>query len=89
MTFNEFQRELSKRISDRNVSYMLALTFEHNMALNKQLDDMAGIILNMADELGRLVMLNKHTQLQLAALQRRNDNDLVQSVIPTPEEDEQ
>ena len=87
MTFNEFKRELDRRVKDPQISYMLAFMFEAITAQNQQLDEMASLLLNLAEQQQRFVDFNAQTQETLKRVERRGRPDGVEvhSVSNDPE----
>lgn len=87
MTFNEFQRELRKRVNDPQVAYMFSLCFETITELNRQLDEMASLLLNLTEQQQRFVEFNEHTQEILKKVERRGRPDGVEvhSVVNDPD----
>ena len=84
MTFNEFQRELKKRINDPQTAFLFSLMYEYLSALNQQLDDCAAVILNLAEQQQRFAEFNNVLEGQIKNLRRRDDTD-ISSVSPDPD----
>jgi hypothetical protein len=62
MDFNEFNRELERRISDPQLKYMLALQYQHIMAMAAQLDAMSKVVSEVVNSLQGVVGLHAATQ---------------------------
>lgn len=58
-TFNEFQRELNKRISDPQVAYMFTMLYERFGQVLKEHEEMATMLVTFADQLSNFVALNE------------------------------
>lgn len=84
MTFNEFQRELKKRLNDPQQAYLFSLMYEYLIALNQQLDELAALTLNLTEQQQRFVEFNTTLEGQLKNLRRRGDTD-IGSVSPDPD----
>lgn len=61
LTFNEFQRQIKNRGIDPQTAYMFTLMFEYIIELNKQGDEQASLMLNLFEQMQRVVELNKST----------------------------
>ena len=87
MTFNEFQRELNRRVKDPQLAYMLTFMFETIVTQNQQIDEMASLLLNLAEQQQRFVEFNAQTQEVLKRVERRGRPDGVEvhSVANDPE----
>lgn len=86
-TFNEFQRELRKRINDPQVAYMLSMLFEKMTALSAQVDDCASVLLNVVNQNERVASLNANTMQRVQRIERKGMPEGVEvtSVSPDPE----
>jgi hypothetical protein len=62
MDFNEFNRELERRIGDPQLKYMLALQYQHIMAMAAQIDAMSKVISEVVNSLRNVVGLHEATQ---------------------------
>lgn len=76
ITFNEFQRELNKRISDPNVAYMLSLMFEMNQATLQQLNTCADVVNSLVETVGNVVELHHTTQHAVKQMNKKINGDV-------------
>lgn len=82
-TFNEFNREIQKRISDPEVRFILLAQFEMIQHLSKEMNEFASLLLNLANQQQRFAELNAATQEQLKQLSRRGTPDGI-SIVSEP-----
>jgi hypothetical protein len=87
MTFNEFNKELTNRIQDPNIRWFFAYMFEVLVSHNTQMDEMAGLLLNLAEQQSKFAEFNAITQEKLKRVERRGrpDGIEVESVLNKPE----
>lgn len=87
LTFNQFQQELKRRVDDPQLAYMLTMMYEHFIALAKQTDENAEVLLALATSMEGIVELHRHTQegLKQVARGRMPDGIDVHSVANEPE----
>lgn len=78
MTFNEFQKELNKRISDPQVVYMLTFMFEQLVNLQQQQEQVGTVLVQFADQLSSFVSLHERTQEGLQKILRGGRPDGVE-----------
>lgn len=89
VTFNEFKRELDKRIRDPQVAYMFALMYERFADVMKGQEETAKVCIKLAEAQAGFVQLNEITQRrmhQLALTGSINDGADVGSVMVDPSE---
>lgn len=60
--FNEFNRELERRISDPQLRFVLVMMYQHIMAMAAQVDACANVVSAMVDTVGNVVELHSATQ---------------------------
>lgn len=88
-TFNEFQRELNKRISDPQVAYMLTMLYERLGQVLQEHEEMAKMMVQFAEALAGFVQLNEIQKEHIMQIARRvgmaRDAE-VKSVVGDPTE---
>lgn len=87
LTFNEFQRELTKRNIPVNEAYMLTLVYEAVADISTQTEAMAKIVVELAQSIGQFADLSIQQEHVIQSLKRRLDGNgvSVQSVANDPE----
>lgn len=70
-TLNEFKREIERRIPDPNTRWALLTLFEICAFHSNEMDQFAGLLLNLTQQQERFVELNKGTMEQIEAIKRR------------------
>jgi len=89
VTFNEFKRELDKRIKDPQVAYMFALLYERFADVMKGQEETAKVCVALANSMQGLVKLNEVTERRMRQLAKTgmiNDGADIASVMIDPEE---
>jgi hypothetical protein len=90
MDWNEWNRELQKRISDPGMRYMMGLIYERMLDLTKQVDANNELLLAFAETMKEFISLNEHLDNRVKGLTRmvtgRVDGVSVESVPITNDE---
>jgi len=73
VSWNDFNRELQKRVDDPGVRYCLGVVYERVLDTAKQVDAMAEIINSMADAMNNLIAINEGMDGKLKALNQMID----------------
>jgi hypothetical protein len=70
MDWNEFNRELQKRVSDPGTRYCLGLIYERLLDLTKQNDQNSSLLLAFAETLKDFMKISEITDNQIKGLTR-------------------
>lgn len=84
-TFNEYNKYIQDHNIEGPIAYLLAHTFECLIEQQKQMDALTSALLQMNEQMSRIVFLNGLTESEIRNLQRKVDGVDVQSVLNEPE----
>lgn len=87
LTFNQFQAALKRHNVDPKIGYFLTMLFERQTHMANELEQMAKVVLSMANSLQGFVELNEVMQKRVERISRGMSADGVDvaSVLPAPE----
>lgn len=71
MSFNEFQREIQKRISDPQQAYILTLMYERFSDLAQQQETLASLMITLSNTIERVVKMHQSDQETVSQLAKR------------------
>ena len=71
LSFNEFQRELAKRVQDPQLQYILTLMYERMSENARQLDECASLLVTFANALETMTKMHQSDQGTIGELARR------------------
>jgi len=90
MDWNDYNRELQKRVSDPGVRYMLGLVYERLLDACKQVDHNNELLLAFAETMRTLINVNEQMDGKIRGLDKavrgQRDGVSVESVPITNEE---
>lgn len=84
-TFNEFQKELQRRINDPQQVFVLTYLYEVLVEHNKQIEMLATILTQQAEALHKIALLRVEDVEQIKKLTRKVEGVDVESVAFDPE----
>jgi hypothetical protein len=70
MDWNDYNRELQKRVSDPGTRYMLGLVYERVLDCAKQVDQNNSLLLAFAETMQAMVNVNEETAAKVRGLQK-------------------
>lgn len=91
-SFNDFNRELQRRISDPQARYMFGLMYERMVDLSNQNDQMARVLLDMVNNVNRVVQMQGLQGTDLTSLRKQINSEVAgvsvnsESIVDDPEQ---
>lgn len=70
-TYNEFNREMQKRIQDPQMRYVFMTMFEILVQQSNDIDNLAKLVVNLAEQQQKFAEFNKAMQADIEAVKRR------------------